>query len=257
MKYSTQLITRNRTYRPLAPIGQVLHCTDDLGATAQDEHDNFNDNDTGGIAAHTFTDANEIINTVPFNEQAQHAGAYANTHFIGNELCMPKIHDPVMFKAIWDNGVQLFADISIEQIHTYVVTPDNLLSHAEVSVRWHQSTHQDPVVYFAEYGKTVDDFRTDVQNELCARLANALAAKGWSNSPTYWMAVFAGAKVFDLTNFTMLLRNITGCSVTSTIVAALLSHGWCSSPDYWTNVLQGKQTPNMAYVIKLLGNAVK
>ena len=46
------------------------------------------------------------------------------------------------------------------------VTVDNLLSRAEVSARWRETNHTDPVGYFAEYGKTVNEFRDEVQKEL-------------------------------------------------------------------------------------------
>ena len=66
---------------------------------------------------------------------------------------------------VWNNAVSLFADLFRE--HGFgEVTVDNLLSHAEVSSRWRESDHTDPVGYFAEYGKTVNEFRDEVQKEL-------------------------------------------------------------------------------------------
>ena len=47
---------------------------------------------------------------------------------------------------------------------------DNLISHAEVSAKWHETNHTDPVSYFAEYGKSVDDFRADVQEAINNKL---------------------------------------------------------------------------------------
>ena len=46
------------------------------------------------------------------------------------------------------------------------VTVDNLLSRAEVSARWRETNHTDPVGYFAECGKTMNEFQDAVQNEL-------------------------------------------------------------------------------------------
>jgi hypothetical protein len=40
------------------------------------------------------------------------------------------------------------------------------MSHDEVSKRWHETNHTDPVAYFAQYGKTVDAFRREVQEVL-------------------------------------------------------------------------------------------
>lgn len=47
-----------------------------------------------------------------------------------------------------------------------VVTKDNLLSHAEISAKWHETNNTDPVTYFCKYEKTVDNFREDVQGRI-------------------------------------------------------------------------------------------
>lgn len=162
--YKVKLIGNNRSDSRLSPIGIVVHETATPGATAEREYQYFNSADRGA-SAHAFVDWEDVIQTIPYDEVAWHAGPTANSRYIGIELCRPSGHDPEKFGRVWNNAVSLFADLFRE--HGFgEVTVDNLLSHAEVSSRWRESDHTDPVGYFAEYGKTVNDFRDAVQNEL-------------------------------------------------------------------------------------------
>jgi len=158
-------IKYNRSYAKLAPSGMVLHDTDTKGATDQNEQDYFNK----GIrlaAAHAFIDWDSITETVPLDEQAWHAGGTANHSMLGVELCVPAAHNPVQFQEVWNRAVWYFAHCFINTIRVNTITKDNLMSHAEVSAKWHETDHQDPIVYFAEYGKTVNQFRSEVQKEI-------------------------------------------------------------------------------------------
>ena len=162
--YRTKLIQNNRSGSRLIPIGIVAHETATPGATAEREYQYFNSADRGA-SAHAFVDWEDVIQTIPYDEVAWHAGPTANSRYIGIELCRPSGHDPEKFGRVWNNAVSLFADLFREN-GCGTVTVDNLLSHAEVSSRWRETDHTDPVGYFAEYGKTVNDFRDAVQNEL-------------------------------------------------------------------------------------------
>lgn len=162
--YKVKLIQNNRSGSRLNPIGIVVHETATPGATAEREYQYFNGADRGA-SAHAFVDWEDVIQTIPYDEVAWHAGPTANSRYIGIELCRPSGHDPDKFGRVWNNAVSLFADL-FREYGFGTVTVDNLLSHAEVSSRWRESDHTDPVGYFAEYGKTVNEFRDAVQNEL-------------------------------------------------------------------------------------------
>ena len=162
--YKVKLIQNNRSGSRLNPIGIVVHETATPGATAEREYQYFNSANRGA-SAHAFVDWEDVIQTIPYDEVAWHAGPTANSRYIGIELCRPSGHDPDKFGRVWNNAVSLFADL-FREYGFGTVTVDNLLSHAEVSSRWRETDHTDPVGYFAEYGKTVNDFRDAVQNEL-------------------------------------------------------------------------------------------
>lgn len=156
-----QLISNNRSYKTLSPIGMVVHCTDTSGASAQNERDAFNNHPEFQASAHMFIDANHIIQTVPVDERAWHAGPTANSRYLGVELCMA--NSASEFQEIWNRALWAFSTLMVSVVGTKTITPDNVLSHAEVSQRFGETDHMDPVDYFAKYGKTVDMFRSEVQ----------------------------------------------------------------------------------------------
>jgi len=81
-------------------------------------------------------------------------------------MCRPAYYDPVYFKKVYQNTVELIADLFLNFIGVLLITENNLMSHAEVSVKWKETDHTDPNAYFMEYGKSMDIFRRDVQDRI-------------------------------------------------------------------------------------------
>lgn len=164
-KIRQEFIKYNNPGTPLKAKGIVVHETDDPGATAQNEHDYFNSGNRMA-SAHAFIDWTKIIQTIPWEHISYHAGPTANHKYIGIELCHPKTHRPAKFNAVWNRATWIFAYLFVNYLKIKTVTKGNLMSHAEVSAKWHESSHQDPIPYFSEYGKTVNDFRKEVQVQI-------------------------------------------------------------------------------------------
>jgi peptidoglycan hydrolase-like protein with peptidoglycan-binding domain len=156
-----QLISSNRSYTAFTPQGMVVHCTDTPGDSDELERTAFNNHPEFRASAHAFIDSDSKTQCVPTNEKAWHGGPTANSLYLGVELCMA--NNAVEFQEIWNRAVWLFANWMKNVVHINTITTDNLLSHAEVSERWGETDHMDPVSYFAKYGKTVDMFRAEVQ----------------------------------------------------------------------------------------------
>jgi N-acetyl-anhydromuramyl-L-alanine amidase AmpD len=158
-------LSQNRSFKTLNATGTVLHETATPGASDEDEFRYF-DSGAGGrsVSVHAFVDYDSITQTVPWDEQAWHAGGTANRNYIGIELC--NYNDRDKFEEIWKRGVWLFAWLHVNVISKTSINKDTLMSHAEVSKKWGETNHTDPVAYFARYGKTVDMFRDEVQNEI-------------------------------------------------------------------------------------------
>jgi N-acetylmuramoyl-L-alanine amidase len=174
MSYSIvqKFIVHNRSHIVLKPRGIALHETATSGATAENEHKYFNGAERNA-SAHAFVDWNSIIQTIPWNEKAWHACEPANSMFIGIELCHAT--NQAQFDAVWNRAVWLFAYLFINVLHINTITKNNLMSHAEISAKWHNTTHIDPVGYFKQYGKTVDMFRVAVQKEINNQIQPAKA----------------------------------------------------------------------------------
>lgn len=158
-----KLITKNRSYESLKPIGIVIHETANPGDSDEMEFNYFNNNNISA-SAHAFIDKDSITQTIPWNEVAWHAGRTANHKFLGIEMCHAT--NAQDFQEIWNRTTWLFAYLVVNILNIKTITKDNIMSHAEVSNKWHETDHQDPVFYFQTYGKTVDMFRDAVQNEV-------------------------------------------------------------------------------------------
>lgn len=154
----------NRPGTPLNAHGMVIHDTDDAGATDENEDSYFR---TGyrASSAHTFIDWDSITEIIPDNEIAWHAGPTANSMYLGLELCVPASHDPAKFLEVWKRGVWYAA---LKFFKGGWATGPDLWSHAGVSARFKETDHQDPIAYFAEYGKSFSAFVSDVDAMIIA-----------------------------------------------------------------------------------------
>lgn len=155
VKKEVKLLSKNRSHELLVPIGIVLHETATPGATAQNEFLYFNGGDRGA-SAHGFVDWNGYIQTIPYDEVAWHAGYTANHKYIGIEMCHAT--NKADFDKVWDNTVETVVDL----INKCGFSINELTTHNEVSLRWRETDHTDPIGYFKKFGKTFEDFKNDV-----------------------------------------------------------------------------------------------
>ena len=163
MTKTVKLLTRNRSYELLVPVGLILHETATPGATAENEFNFFNTAERGA-SAHGFVDWNGYIQTVPYTEIAWHAGPTANHKYIGIEMCHAV--SKADFEKVWSNTIEVFAEL----MRTYGFSVSDITTHDEVSRRWKETDHTDPIGYFKKFGKTFDDFK----RELNARINGGL-----------------------------------------------------------------------------------
>jgi N-acetylmuramoyl-L-alanine amidase len=169
------------------------------------EYQYFNSGDRQA-SAHMFIDANKAIQTIPFNEISWHAGTTANHSMIGIELCTAI--DQYNFNKIYNNAVEIVASIFVNTLNIKQVNTVNLMSHAEVSMKWGETDHQDPIAYFAKFCKTFAQFRSDVQLKINSmqkggNIMNVqdaikkLVEKGVISSPGYWNKAIEVVKYLD------------------------------------------------------------
>jgi N-acetylmuramoyl-L-alanine amidase len=161
-KITEMLIAKNRSSKPLDSIGIVCHETANPGATALNHFKYFNSGDRNA-SAHAFVDWEQIIQTIPWGEKAWHAGTTANSRYIG---------------IVWKRGTWLQAYLFVKHLKVHTATLNNLLSHDDCRKRFGDTTHTDPTEFFREYGKTMDDFRKAVQEEINSMLGIQPVKKG-------------------------------------------------------------------------------
>jgi hypothetical protein len=159
-------INKNRSYQIFSPEGAVCHETATPGATDVAERSYFNNNDVKANA-HAFIDYDSTLQVLPWNELGWGAGYTANHKFLQIELCH---FDGARFMEVWNRGVWTFAWVFINVLGITTITPDNLMSHQEVSEKWGETDHSDPYGFFLDNGKTIDDFRYAVQQEINEQL---------------------------------------------------------------------------------------
>lgn len=176
---TVDFLLMNRTFKLFSPVGMVVHETATPNATDENEVKYYNSGNRHADV-HGFIDYDSITQTAPWNERVNGAGPSANMRFIQIELC--HFDDPSKFQEIWDRGVWLFAWVFINVLKITTVTKDNLMGHKEVSEKWHETDHTDPYDFFADHGKTIDDFRADVQAEIDRQMKEGNEVESWKTA---------------------------------------------------------------------------
>lgn len=167
-----QYINQNRSYTALSPIGLVIHDTDAEGGTAQNNRDYFN-RVYVAASAHYFVDWNKAIETVPENEKAWHAGPTANRRYLSIEMCMPYGHNQEQFNKVYQNTVELAADMC----RRYGWSSNNIVSHYWCSETFRETDHEDPIAFLQQYGKTWTMLLNDIQRTINGQIYSPVTTK--------------------------------------------------------------------------------
>lgn len=206
MKY--EIVYRPLSYNnPGTPmesiVGGVAHDTECPGDTDTSEYNYFNETKRGA-SAHAFVDWDSITQCIPWTNVAWHAGPSANKNRIGVEMCYT--NDLGKFAEIWKRTTWLWAYLFVNVIKK-PLNSETLMSHAEVSERWKETDHTDPIAYFAKFGKTMGDFRHDIQVQIdlmkeaskvdINEAVKILQENKIINTPEYWLSATNIVKNLD------------------------------------------------------------
>lgn len=237
-----KFISKNRSGVKFTPSGIVLHETANPEDNSEMEF-NYFDKEIVQASAHAFVDADTIIQTIPWNEKAWHAGPTANGKFIGIELCHSD--DPVKFKKIWGNGVWLCAWLYTNLSHVivpdvYVLSDDSFMSHAQVSSKYKETDHMDPVSYFAKHDKTVQEFVVDVQfaidNIIFDRMIHFDKI---ITTPQHWQENCINGKFTDGAFVQQVIKNFVAmfyfCNNFDECLCWMIRKNMMNDPAFWKN----------------------
>lgn len=157
------------------PEGVVVHETSEANVTAQQFTDRFNANwPKLETYVHAFVDNNEILNIHNTDYTVWGAGPTANARYIQVELCRVNSYDA--FARSLSNDAYYIASKLI-QYNLPDIPGQTVISHAQASNTWHETTHQDPVYYFSTWGYDMDQF-----NDLIKTYYNNLKVYGDVNA---------------------------------------------------------------------------
>lgn len=110
------------------------------------------------------------VQTLPWTMRGWHAGdgttrPSANNTHISFEICEDDLTDPGYFRKVYREAVELTAYLCA-QYNLDPLEPEVVICHSEGYRLGMASGHADVEHWFPRFGKTMDDFRQDVKNEM-------------------------------------------------------------------------------------------
>ena len=232
MNLHRQFLIQNDCYlagRTIRPIGVMLHTTGkqnpklsryvgpDDGLLGHNKAGNHWNMPGVGACVHAFigqlADGSvATYQTLPWTMRGWHCGRSGNNTHIGIEICEDGLTDPVYFRAVYREAVELTAHLCRE-FDLDPLEPGVVLDHREGHARGIASNHGDVAHWFGRHGKTMDDFRADVARELRkddtmtqeqfdAMMDNYLACRGELPGSDWAAATILAAKARGITDGT-------------------------------------------------------
>lgn len=135
-----------------------IHETANPGATAKNHRDLWS---SGYLfAVHYVCDwTGDVYHCVPNDCMCYQVG-YGNSRVIGLEICHATSESG--FQACWDTAAE-WAAYMLDRLGWGI---DRLISHDDARRWWGGTDHTDPIGYFAEHGRTWDEFIGAVQAKM-------------------------------------------------------------------------------------------
>lgn len=181
--------TKNECYKTnkaINPIAIVVHSTgannpnlaryvkpDDGEIGTINTNQDFNEYRPGGrqICPHAVIGKQKdgsiaTVQILSWTHRGWHVGSgqkgTLNDTAIGFEICEDDLTDETYFRKVYQEAVELCTYLCKK----YEISIDKIYSHKEAHALGLGSNHGDPDHWFSRFGKTMDDFRSDVQNHL-------------------------------------------------------------------------------------------
>jgi N-acetylmuramoyl-L-alanine amidase len=202
----TKYMTKNDCYqagREITPAGIMVHSTATPGVMAPRWFELWNKSYQAGetnrqVCVHAFVDDKMVLQTLPWDMRAMHAGGSANSTHIGFEMCEPsgfsyignnisgydaEAQEPY-FRAVFANAVELCAYLC----RLYGLTPDSIISHSEGYARGIASNHADVMHWFPKHGESMDTFRAAVKTEVTKQEDQDMTQDAFNALMAVWQA---------------------------------------------------------------------
>lgn len=172
MRLTQKLLTRNECYiagKTIHPRGVMVHST---GANNPKTSRYTSAWDKPGVlkCVHAFVGylpegGIGTVQTLPWNRRGWHCAGRGNDTHIAFEICEDGLADWTYFEFVYQEAVELTAHLCNE----YNLDPladGVVICHQEGFRRGIASNHGDVLHWFPKFGKSMDDFRADVAQEM-------------------------------------------------------------------------------------------
>ena len=152
-------------------VGVVAHATANNGDSADGER-NYESTTWQNAFVHFFVDDQKIEQVADTAYLCYGAGHTANhMGYAQVELCQTT--DATKFSAAYAQYVWLLAKLLYNR-KLSVIDGVTLMSHAQVSAKWKETDHNDPIDYLASHGKTWANLVADVTDQYSKMEGNEL-----------------------------------------------------------------------------------
>lgn len=140
-------------------IGVVAHATGIYNDTPESER-NVEVNEWQKAFVHFFVGSGKILQVADTNYICYGAGHTAN-HLGYAQVELDQTNDEKQFIQDYEMYTWLIAKLLSDR-NLRIIDGVTLMSHDQVSKKWHESDHTDPIDYLASHGKSWDDVINDV-----------------------------------------------------------------------------------------------
>lgn len=185
LKIITQIMTENDCFkagRTIAPRGITIHSTAEPGVRAPMWYERWNKpaSEQGGreVCVHAFMDDEVVMQYLPWDHRAWHAGGSDNNDHIGIEICEPAgikyaadfdivDYDVAFYQPYFDKLFHDAVELCVMLMREYpTIAVEEIVSHDEGWRRGTASAHHDPEHWWRFHDKDMNDFREAVRKAL-------------------------------------------------------------------------------------------
>lgn len=152
---------------PITPSYLFVHSTANPGATAKNHRDAAADGNWKYVTQYVCDWTGDVYHLMPDDRKAWAVGN-GNAYGVNLEICEGKTQD--QFEGSWITAIE-FCAYYLNKRNWNV---QHLMSHNEARLKWGGTNHTDPDPYFKRFGRTWQQFKSAVEQEMTKRKTKVL-----------------------------------------------------------------------------------
>lgn len=187
--------------------------------------------------------------TLPWDMEGWHSGGSANKSYIGVEICEDDLNNEEYFNKVYAEAVELFAYLC----KMYNLNPlTDIICHSEGFSKGIASNHSDVMHWFPKFNKSMNNFRTDVNNMMANASSNPVDLSMQTSENDYLVKInIPELNVRDGAGTDFKINEIVKQNEVFTIVEEKIN-----GETKWGKLKSGAGWISLAYTVKLKNNEV-